>query len=109
MKKAIALSLIAALAAATSAEAASGSVRRGRAIAQKYCAMCHAVGRTDASPKEGTIPFRDLHSRYPIDSLDEALGEGLVINHPDMPEITLSVAQIYDFKAYIRSLGRQGR
>lgn len=109
MKRTIALSLIAVLSVAASAEAASGNARRGRAIAQKYCAMCHAVGRTDASPKEGTIPFRDLHSRYPIDSLDEALGEGLVINHPDMPEITLSVAQIYDFKAYVRSLSKQGR
>ena len=104
--KPIALSLIVVLAAAASAEAAPGNVRRGRAIAQKYCSMCHALGKTADSPKEGTIPFRDLHTRYPIDDLDEALGEGLVINHPDMPEITLSVAQIRDFKAYINSLGK---
>lgn len=106
MTNPIALGLILTLVATASAEAASGNIRRGRALAQKYCAMCHALGKTGPSPKEGVIPFRDLHTRYPIDDLDEALGEGLVINHPDMPEITLSVAQIYDFKAYIRSLGK---
>ncbi|HZH50338.1 MAG TPA: cytochrome c [Microvirga sp.] len=103
--KAVALSLIFSL-LATSAVEAAGSVRRGRAIAQKYCAMCHSIGKTGPSPKAGTVPFRDLHLRYPIDDLDEALGEGLAINHPDMPEITMSVAQIDDFKAFIRSLNR---
>lgn len=68
--------------------------------------MCHSIGKSGAGPREGVIPFRDLHKRYPIDDLDEALGEGLTINHPDMPEITLSVAQIDDFKAFIRSLGK---
>lgn len=106
MMKPIALSLIVAVAAASFAEAAPGNMRRGRAIAQKYCSMCHAIGKTGDSPRAGTIPFRDLQTRYPIDDLDEALGEGLVINHPDMPEITMSVAQIHDFKAYIRSLSK---
>ncbi|MGO4571513.1 c-type cytochrome [Microvirga sp. 2TAF3] len=105
-KSALALGLSLAFLVPTFAEAAQGNVRRGRAIAQKYCSMCHAIGQTDKSPKEGTIPFRDLHTRYPIDNLDESLGEGLVINHPDMPEISLSVAQIFDFKAYLRSLNK---
>ncbi|MBF9232314.1 c-type cytochrome [Microvirga alba] len=106
MKRTIALSMTLALFAPIAAEAAQGNVRRGRAIAKEYCSMCHAIGKTGASPKDGTIPFRDLHTRYPIDNLDEALGEGLVINHPDMPEITLTVPQIYDFKAFVRSLSK---
>jgi hypothetical protein len=30
--------------------------------------------------------FRTLGKRYPIEALEEALGEGIISGHPDMPE-----------------------
>lgn len=106
MKTTLLLGAVAVLLSVTGAQAAQGNARRGQAIAQKYCALCHAIGKSGDSPKAGVIPFRDLHQRYPIENLDEALGEGLMINHPDMPEITLNVRQIHDFKAYLYGLSK---
>ena len=51
--------------------------RKGRAIVQINCATCHAVGRQGDSPMAKALPFRDLHKRYPVENLQEALGEGI--------------------------------
>lgn len=107
MAKALALGLAVILAGTSPVFAnQDGDARQGQAIAEKYCAICHAIGTSGDSPKAKAIAFRDLHNLYPIDNLDEALGEGLVINHPDMPEITLTVAQIFDFKAFLKGLNK---
>jgi cytochrome c len=47
-----------------------------------------------------------LHERYPVESLAEALSEGIVTGHPTMPEFRLDVAQINDFIAFLKTLER---
>ena len=79
-------------------------VQRGRTFAETNCAGCHAVGRTGESPLRQAPPFRNLHERYPVESLAEALAEGIVTGHPSMPEFELDRAQINDLLAYLRSL-----
>ena len=71
---------------------------------QAHCAQCHAIGRTGASPLTIAPPFRELHKRYPVDTLAEALAEGIVTGHPTMPEFQLDIAQINDVIAYLKSL-----
>lgn len=83
-----------------------GSVQRGRTFVETNCARCHSVARFGDSPLRLAPPFRDLHKRYPVESLAEALAEGIVTGHPSMPEFRLDRAQITDLLAYLRSLER---
>jgi len=52
-------------------------------------------------------PFRTLSHNYPVDSLGEALAEGILVGHRDMPEFELEAAQIDDLLAYIQSIQDQ--
>jgi mono/diheme cytochrome c family protein len=76
----------------------------GRAIAEKHCAQCHALGKRGRSPLPEAPPFRNLHERYPVESLAEALAEGIVVGHPQMPRIVLEPGEIDAFIAYLKSL-----
>ena len=84
--------------------AASTPEQRGRAYAKTHCARCHAIGRTGESPFKPAPPFRTLHLRYPIETLGEALAEGIVTGHPAMPQFELAPPQINDLLSYLKSL-----
>lgn len=90
----------------TAASAQDAHVLRGRKIAEANCASCHAVGLTDESPLKIAPQFRDLHERYPIEDLAEALAEGITTGHPSMPEFRLDPDQIGDLLAYLKTLER---
>ncbi len=83
---------------------AEDDVENGRAILQKNCARCHAIGRTGESQHRLAPPFRTLGRRYPIESLEEALGEGIVSGHPDMPEFKFDAEEVGDIIAYLKSI-----
>jgi cytochrome c len=89
-----------------SASAQDGRAQRGRVFVQTHCSSCHATGLTGASPLAIAPPFRELHKRYPVESLAEALAEGIVTGHPTMPEFRLDPGQIADVIAYLKSLER---
>ena len=80
------------------------SVARGQAIVQRNCSMCHAIGPVGDSPNPQAPHFRDLHQRYPIDNLGEALAEGLIVGHPQMPEFRFSAEEVTDIIAYLKSI-----
>lgn len=106
----IGLGAVRVLAAATPrgpAQAAPGdeAVRSGAALVETRCAACHATGRTQASPVAAAPPFRDLHRRYRVADLQEALAEGLVTRHPAMPEVALEAQEVADVIAYLEYLG----
>jgi mono/diheme cytochrome c family protein len=104
--RASAILLAAALAAvwAATSPAAAASAEAGRQLAQRNCAMCHAIGRQGASPFAAAPPFRTLHERYPVENLQEALAEGILTGHPAMPEFRFSPGEVNDLIAYLRSL-----
>lgn len=91
-------------AAAPQAAAAAASVESGRHLAQIYCAGCHAIGETGESTHPMSPPFRELSRQYPVNSLEEAFAEGVLVGHPDMPEFRLEPEQIDDLLAYIQSI-----
>jgi mono/diheme cytochrome c family protein len=78
--------------------------RRGEALLASNCSRCHAIGRSGDSTHPEAPPFRSLGRRYPIESLAEALGEGLVTGHPDMPEFVFEVADVGAILAYMQSI-----
>jgi len=92
--------------ALSSLAAAQTPEERGREIAEKQCARCHAIGREGASRLPLAVPFRELPKRYPIQQLGEALAEGIVTGHPDMPEFAFEPPQIEALLAYLESVAR---
>lgn len=77
---------------------------RGQVYASTHCGRCHAIGRRDRSPFEPAPPFRTLHLRYPVETLGEALAEGINTGHPAMPEFVLDPDQIHDLLSYLKTL-----
>jgi cytochrome c len=88
------------------AAALEPSVERGQAFVRTHCARCHAIDRVGESPLKEAPPFRILHLRYPVETLEEALADGIVTGHPSMPEFQLDPSQISDVIAFLKSLER---
>lgn len=98
--------VLGALLAATAdpATAQMTASERGQVLAQKHCARCHAIGPEGRSPMGLAPPFRDLSQRYPIETLAEALAEGIVTGHPAMPSFTFHPREIEALLTYIDGL-----
>jgi cytochrome c len=88
----------------TPAMAASPQEQRGKTFALNNCAKCHSVDRASPSPLKIAPPFRTLHKRYPIETIGEALAEGISTGHPTMPAFQLDPDQIGDLLAYLKTL-----
>jgi hypothetical protein len=56
------------------------------------------------SPLKIAPPFRALHLKYPVETLEEALVEGIVTGHPTMPEFRFDPGQVRDIIAYLKTL-----
>jgi cytochrome c len=82
-------------------------IAQGRDIVERNCGMCHAIGRVDASPNASAPAFRELHKRYPVDNLAEALGEGIITGHPQMPEFAFPPEQVSAIITYLKSIQTQ--
>jgi mono/diheme cytochrome c family protein len=80
------------------------SAQRGKAFARANCARCHAIDRASESPLKIAPPLRTLHRRYPIETLGEALAEGIYTGHADMPTFELNPDQIHDLLSYLKTL-----
>jgi cytochrome c len=85
------------------------SLSRGKAIATANCGSCHSVAVSGASPNRKAPPFRTLAARYPLESIEEALAEGIVVGHEtsDMPMFEFEPDEISDLLRYIGSLNRR--
>ena len=83
---------------------AVADLRKGEAMLSRDCSRCHAVGLTGNSPRADAPAFRTLSSRYPIESLEEALGEGIMSGHPDMPEFKYDADDVGDIIDYLKSI-----
>ena len=88
------------------AMALSGAERRGRTLAIRLCAQCHAIGKSDASPKIGAPPFRHLESRIGLDNFQQRLRQGLMSSYHDMPVFRFTREDARAMVAYLRSIQR---
>lgn len=80
------------------------AAQRGRILLQANCARCHSITMVGNSPLKIAPPFRTLHQKYPIDTLQEALAEGILTGHPTMPEFSFDPGQVQDILAYLKTL-----
>lgn len=88
----------------TAAMAATPAERRGKAFAKAHCSRCHSIDRKSASRNPNSPPFRTLHLRYPVETLEEAFAEGIYTGHPAMPAFELDPDEISDLLAFLKTL-----
>jgi cytochrome c len=84
----------------------SPTVQRGTTFAQTNCSGCHSIDKVSPSSLSLAPPFRSLHLRYPVEGLAEALAEGIVTGHPNMPEFRLDPGQVRDLIDFLKTLER---
>lgn len=77
---------------------------RGRALAERMCSQCHAIGNHGQSPHVGAPAFRALDRRVDLDTFMDRLREGLMVDHPDMPTFRFSREDARAFLPYLRSI-----
>ncbi len=86
--------------------AQSPAAQRGLTFMRTNCARCHSIDKVSPSPLSVAPPFRNLHLRYPVETLEEAFAEGIVTGHPSMPEFRLDPGQINDVISFLKTLER---
>ncbi len=100
----LALGFYVALTTVAAAAEDAAAVRRGETLVVRSCSRCHATARTGESTHPQAPPFRTLSKRYPIEALEEALGEGIISGHPDMPEFKFAANDVGAIVAYLKSI-----
>ncbi len=96
--------VVMALAATAATPSHAQADKQGITLLMRDCGRCHAVGLSGASPRADAPPFRTLGSRYPIESLEEALGEGVMSGHPDMPEFRYDADEVGAIIDYLNAI-----
>lgn len=84
------------------------SIKRGENLAAKLCSKCHSITTKGVSKHGKAPPFRSLSKKYPLEHLEEALAEGIVVGHDvtDMPTFALTPDQIQDFLNFVKSISK---
>jgi len=102
------LMLSALLAASAAVPARAGMdidlAKSGQQLAEQKCGACHAVSPGAASPNEAAPPFADVAKLYPPESLEEALAEGIMVGHEEMPAFEFTPDQVEQIIAYLKTL-----
>lgn len=98
------IALALAVAAGAAAAEPGEDVARGRDLVQRNCGVCHAVSARDLSPNPAAPAFRDLNARYPVEDLAEALAEGILTGHPQMPEFSFPPDDVNAIIDYLESI-----
>ena len=88
------------------AAAGERPVEEGQAIVKANCSRCHAIAPTGESPNPKSPPFRTLSKKYPVQNLEEALAEGIIVGHENeqMPPFQFSPSQVEAIIAYLESV-----
>jgi mono/diheme cytochrome c family protein len=83
---------------------ANADVRRGRALAERWCAECHAVAPNDAAGDPAAPDFADIAKEPSATAY--GLRVFLRVPHATMPNFILDPDDIDDIVSYILSLKR---
>jgi mono/diheme cytochrome c family protein len=119
MKPTTSIGILAAAVAVFGADAAVGAtdsaaVAKGRAVAERNCATCHAVADGE-SPLRDAPPFATIRFRYGAGGLAELLQKGMIkdyprpleegtqLLHPRMPAFPLDEDEITALAEYLRT------
>ena len=76
----------------------------GYELLRANCASCHAIDQASLSPEPKAPPFRNVVKTYDPAALEEALAEGIVTGHEQMPEFAFAPEQVTAIVAYLGTL-----
>ena len=79
-------------------------IESGREIVEMQCAVCHAIGADDQSPRSDAPPLRTVLAGYPPDALAEDFREHVHVGHPDMPDFDFGPIGTDHVLAYLISI-----
>lgn len=85
-------------------EKTNDTILEGQKLAKELCSNCHAIDITDESKNKQAPPFRTFSQKWPLENLEEALAEGIVVGHDDMPEFKFTPDQITNFITYLEHI-----
>jgi cytochrome c len=85
-------------------KAASDPATQGYDLLRINCARCHAIDEASLSPDATAPPFRDVVKKYNPDDLEEALTEGIVTGHNNMPVFAFTPEEATAIVAYLSTL-----
>lgn len=85
-------------------KAASDPVTEGHDLIRANCARCHAIDAASLSPEPKAPPFREVVKKYDPNDLEEALAEGIVTGHNNMPVFSFTPEQVTAIIAYLDTL-----
>ncbi len=89
----------------TSSHALDSEQSRGKALLQRLCSRCHAVGRTGASPHPQAPPFRTFgDSKLYDEDFAQRLQAGLSTIHKDMPSFQFDRADAEAVVNYLKAI-----
>ncbi|PZF76327.1 hypothetical protein DK847_14170 [Aestuariivirga litoralis] len=88
----------------TGEKADESQAARGFDLLRSNCARCHAIDAESTSPNAKAPPFREVVKRIDPDALQEALAEGIVTGHNDMPEFEFEPDDVTAIIAYLDTL-----
>ena len=90
----------------TEAQPVSGDAKRGQELSQRVCSGCHSVSPDSAATINADVPTFAAIAGKP-DTTAEHLAGRIIVPHPPMPNVQLTVAEMRDIIAYILSLRPQ--
>jgi mono/diheme cytochrome c family protein len=87
------------------AQVAAQDAQKGHELAERLCAICHAVtpGSTSGRPD---VPSFAVIAKLPGLTPERIVG-AIILPHPPMPGVPLTTEEIRDVVAYIMSLRPQ--
>ena len=100
----LAVWFLAALAVGVCAAQAQDPAGRGRVLVREFCAKCHAIGKSGASPHKSAPPFRTLGRSFDLDQFPRRLERGISSDHPDMPEFKFNSDDARAVRDYLRMI-----
>ena len=87
------------------AQPAAGDAKRGSELSESFCVNCHSVKAAPSGPvSTDVLSFPSIANRPGVTA--EALAGRIIIPHPAMPGVQLTVRELRDIIAYILSLKR---
>lgn len=104
MIKSVQLALFLLLTCLLSTTTNAYEIESGKILAEQLCAKCHSIDLKGKSPNKDAPAFRKFSPMWPLENLEEALAEGIVVGHDEMPEFKFSPEQISNFIAFLSSL-----
>jgi cytochrome c len=82
-------------------------IAAGHQNVERICARCHVIGLHGQSAHPDAPPFRQIAAKGNVENLEEALGEGIVVGHPDMPQFKFKPEEVGALIAYLMSLSAE--